>query len=401
MRFVFLTLGYTPDLDGGGYRYATEVAELLARRGHEVHAIYPNPGETLPAQELRLGVHLHRIARKGNGFRARWNSANDGTRQVLRTLLAERTPTLLFSHHAYLSPALRDLPFVMVLQGPWALEHRFSLQARPRGLLRRVVDGVACRVMHRVERQSVAAAQLVFVASEYSRKRLAEWHRGLSPETEVIGGGADLVRFQPAADRAGVRAQRQLAPNEFLFLAVRRLDPRMGLLQLVDAFARAAKAHPRARLAIAGKGAQREELQARINAAGLSERAQLLGFVSEDELPRWYAAADCVIMPSLDLEGFGLATAEALACGTPVLASRAGANPELVQPLNPDLMFEPGDVESLAVILGRVLDGSLRLPERETCAAYARTAFRWDRPADAIERAHGRWAVSGWPEGVA
>jgi glycosyltransferase involved in cell wall biosynthesis len=106
-------------------------------------------------------------------------------------------------------------------------------------------------------------------------------------------------------------------------------------------------------------------------------------------------------MPSLDLEGFGLATAEALACGTPVLASRAGANPELVKPLNPDLMFEPGDVEFLAQILGRVLDGSLRLPEREACATYARSAFRWDRPADAIERAHGRWAVSGWPEGVA
>lgn len=67
MRFIFLTLGYTPDLDGGGYRYATEVAERLAHRGHEVHAIYPNPDETLQETDLRNGVHLHRVSRSGSG----------------------------------------------------------------------------------------------------------------------------------------------------------------------------------------------------------------------------------------------------------------------------------------------------------------------------------------------
>jgi len=60
MRFVFLTLGYHPDLDGGGYRYATEIAERLAGLGHEVHAIYPNPKNQLPAEAVREGVHLHR-----------------------------------------------------------------------------------------------------------------------------------------------------------------------------------------------------------------------------------------------------------------------------------------------------------------------------------------------------
>jgi len=308
---------------------------------------------------------------------------------------------LLFSHHAYLAPALKNLPYVMILQGPWALEHGYSLQARPRGRVRRWIDALACRAMHRVERSSLAGAKRVFVASDYSKAKLRDWHRGLTPEVEVIGGGADLKRFQPPADRAALRRERGLAEGDFLFLAVRRLDPRMGLTHLVDAFARVASANPRARLAIAGKGAQREELQARLEAAGLAARAQLLGFVTEEELPRQYGVADCVIMPSLDLEGFGLATAEALACGTPVLASRAGANPELVKPLDAALMFEPADTASLAAALGRVLEGSLVLPSRERCAAYARAEFRWDRPADAIERVYQSCSTHGWPKGVA
>ncbi len=399
MRFVFLTLGYTPDLDGGGYRYATEVAELLAVRGHEVHAVYPNPGEH-PAREYRSGVELHRVDRGTGGFRTRWKAANRRARDVVQSLLETPSPLLLFSHHAYLAPALAGLSYVMILQGPWALEHRFSLQAKPRSWLRRGMDELACRVMHRVERQAVAGARQVLVASEYSRSRLADWHPGLNPAVEVIGGGADLNRFQPPSDRPTLRQERGLAESDFLFLAVRRLDPRMGLIHLVDAFAQIASRHPRARLAIAGKGSQRADLEARIAAAGLADRLQLLGFVTEEELPRIYGSADCVIMPSLDLEGFGLATAEALACGTPVLASRAGANPELVQPLGEHLLFEPADATSLAAALAGVLDGSRTLPHRSHCAAYARTTFRWDRPAEAIERAHERFAVSGWPEGV-
>lgn len=161
----------------------------------------------------------------------------------------------------------------------------------------------------------------------------------------------------------------------------------MGLTHLVDAFIQIAKRYPQAQLVIAGKGSQREALQASIDASGLGSRIRLLGFVSEEDLPRLYASADCVLMPSLDLEGFGLSTAEALASGTPVLASRSGANPELVEPLGRSLLFNPADTESLASALQGVMDGSLPLPSRQRCAEYARTAFRWDRPSNAIEQA--------------
>lgn len=387
MRFIFLTLGYTPDLDGGGYRYATEVAELLARRGHEVHAIYPNPGETLPVSEVRKDVHLHRLPRNGAGFLSRWRAANAEARSCVASILRIPSKTLLFSHHAYMSLSVRGMRHCIFLHGPWALEHRLSVTAKPRNLRRQVLDRLSGLVMHRVERDSITRASRVLVASEYSRGCISSWHRGVRCNTEIVGGGADLVRFTPAPDRGRVRRDRGMLPDEFLFLAVRRLDPRMGLMNLLEAFHIVARQFPNARLAIAGRGPQREELQARVQKLGLETRVNLLGFVPEADLPGLYQSADCVLMPSLDLEGFGLATAEALACGTPVLASSSGANPELIRPLGGDLLFEAADPRSIANGMTGALSGRIPLPSRETCSNYARRAFRWDRPADAMEQA--------------
>jgi glycosyltransferase involved in cell wall biosynthesis len=308
---------------------------------------------------------------------------------------------LLFLHQAYLSPSLRGLPFAMILQGPWGLEHRFARQARSRSWLRSRFDDLAVRILTQIERRALVATRKLFVASEYSRTRLPQWHPGLHLQAEVIGGGADLARFRPLDSRAAIRAARGIADDAFLFLAVRRLDPRMGLMALVDAFARVTAVHSGARLWIAGKGGQHAALQERITALGLQDHVRLLGFVSEEDLPVFYGMADCTLMPSLDLEGFGLATAESLACGTPVVASRAGANPELLQPLGEGLLFEPGNPVSIASTLGRILSGHLHLPGREVCTDYARREFRWDRPADAMERAFDAVACPGWPEGLA
>jgi glycosyltransferase involved in cell wall biosynthesis len=395
MRFVFLTLGYTPELDGGGYRYATEVAELLAARGHEVHALYPMPEGDFDPRERRRGVELHRLPRSEGGFFRRWRTVNRAVRRrVMELLQTVGTPTLLFSHHAYLEPALRGFSYAAMLHGPWALEHRFALQAARRGLTRRLSDELALFAMGRVERRFCAGAAHLVVASEYSRSMLGRWHAGLELLPEVVGGGADLRRFQPPADRLALRAEWGIREGDFLFLTVRRLDPRMGLKLVIKAFSAISAEFPKARLWLAGRGRQQAELAADIEGAGLGDQARLLGFVPEEKLSGLYAAADCVLMPSLDLEGFGLVTAEALACGTPVAASRAGANAEVIEGLSPAPLFSAGDPVALTHKLREILASPAGLPSRDRCAAYARERFRWDRPADACERAWDRLAIS-------
>jgi glycosyltransferase involved in cell wall biosynthesis len=398
MRFVFLTLGYHPDLDGGGYRYATEVAERLAALGHEVHAVYPNPRNALPSSEFRNGVQLHRVTDGTGSFFANWRSENAEARRVLDRLLAPGSPrTLLATHQAYFESAARGRATVFMYQGAWGLEYAFSQQAKPRGFLRRLMDPWITRQLHRTEGRALAAAPEIFVASEYTRRRLPTWHPKVSAPVRVVSGGANFTQFSPPDDRAAIRARWNLSPAEFLFLTVRRLDPRMGLRSLIEAFAKASKAHPGARLWLAGRGPQKDELQALIGQLGLADKARLLGFVPEADLASLYGAADVTLMPSLDLEGFGLATVESLACGTPVLASDAGANPELVGPLDCSLVYPTGDADRLAERLEAVLGGRLPLPPRVRCSNYARAEFRWDRPVKAFMEAHERHASGGMP----
>lgn len=394
MRFVFLTLGYHPDLDGGGYRYATEVAERLANRGHEVHAIYPNPKNQFPARESRRGVELHRLPDGTRGFLANYRSENAAARIQLDALLGPDSPrTLLATHQAYFGPSTRDRPTVFMYQGPWGMEYAFSQQAKPRGRLRRWMDPWISRRLHAVEGAALKRAPQVFVASEYTRRMLPQWHPSVRSPVEVVSGGANFAQFQPPVDRNAARAERGLAPDDFVFLTVRRLDPRMGLAILLDAFAQIVRDIPQARLLLAGRGPQQKELAERIQMANLGNRVHLLGFVPEPELARIYGLADCTIMPSLDLEGFGLATVESLACGTPVLASDAGANPELVGPLDQSLLYPSANLAVLGQRLRALASGRQSLPARSRCAEYARRAFPWDRPVSAFEQAWERHAT--------
>lgn len=260
-----------------------------------------------------------------------------------------------------------------------------------------MADPWIARQLHRTEARALRAAPLILVASEYTRRCLPLWHPRVRSPVTVVSGGANFAQFHPPSDRAEVRRHWGLAPDEFLFLTVRRLDPRMGLSGLLESFARATVDHPGARLWLAGRGPQHEALQADILRLGLAARVRLLGFVPEPDLPGLYGAADCTLMPSLDLEGFGLATVEALACGTPVLASDAGANPELVGPLDPALVYPTGDKSGLEQRLRSILGGDLALPSRERCALYARESFPWERPVEAFETAWEDHATGGKP----
>jgi glycosyltransferase involved in cell wall biosynthesis len=111
-----------------------------------------------------------------------------------------------------------------------------------------------------------------------------------------------------------------------------------------------------------------------------------VGRVSEDELRDWYRAADLFVLPTVAYEGFGMVTLEALASGTPVVGTKAGATPELLEPLEPRLVAEGSDPESLALAIGEALtfsDDDLRRRSRE----YAVARFDWERVTRVWEEA--------------
>jgi glycosyltransferase involved in cell wall biosynthesis len=195
----------------------------------------------------------------------------------------------------------------------------------------------------------------------------------------------DHERFFPAeAKRPALRARWGM--DGPAFVTVRNLVARTGVDLLVDAFARVRASRPDAGLWIGGTGAMADAIAARVRELGLREAVRLLGFVPDEDLADLYRAADCFVLPTRFLEGFGLVTLEALGCGTPVVATPVGANPETVGDWRRDAVVAAVDAASLAAGMTGMLDALAADAAgiRRSCAAYA-GGFRWARHAERLE----------------
>ena len=208
------------------------------------------------------------------------------------------------------------------------------------------------------ERAALACARHVIASSATTARLLAADYHVPSDRLSVVEPGTDRVAARPRANAGKV-----------VLLAVGALIPRKGYDVLVAALARLG--HLPWRLVIAGDRGRSPEtcrrLEADIATLGLADRISLLGAVSADELASLYASCDLFVLPSR-FEGYGMAFAEAIAHGVPVVGTTAGAIPETV-PEAAGVLVPPDDAEALAAALRRLIEEPA---ERERLAAAAR-----------------------------
>ncbi len=226
--------------------------------------------------------------------------------------------------------------------------------------VQRLRQQVNLRARRWIEQAVITRCDRVVVLSEFMRQRVMAVH-GVSTDRIVLAPGAtDPQAFMPVSNRRGLREALNLPVNRTLLFTVRNLVPRMGLENLLDAMAALGAARQGCTLVIGGEGPLRGRLESGIRTRGLDDVVRLAGFIPEAQLVQYYQAADLVMMPSLQLEGFGLVMVEAMACGTPVLGTPVGAIPEILNQVDPILVAEGTDGRSLARALERVL---LRIQE--------------------------------------
>jgi glycosyltransferase involved in cell wall biosynthesis len=347
--------------------------------------VYPSTDQTAPrvTQELRNGVQLHRFSAPRAAFFYNWMRRNQAALDCIRNIRRDDPGTILVSGHGYFANAVARSgpPTVTLFTGPWAEEFLQSKCLTKHLFFRR---RIIAPMLRKVESIALKNSRSILTISEYYRRSLPVWHLEVSRPVHVIDGGVNTDQFRPAPDRAKLRAELGLREEETLFLAVRRLEPRMGLIDLIDGFQTVAQEFPKARLWIGGSGPLRDALVSRIRIFNLENRVRLLGYIPEVDLARYYGAADCTVMASTDLEGFGLSTIESLACGTPVIGTRRGATPEILEPLDPNLLYDsPSD---LAPQLRAILSGAINLPSATLCREYVLSRYTWNVPVTAFER---------------
>ncbi len=272
----------------------------------------------------------------------------------------------------FITGLLRHRPLVVHFQGPWADESAASGQSK----------GV-CALKRMVERLVYRRAAAFVVLSQSFRRLLIERY-GVGPwNIEVIHPGVDLEHFMPGSKDAA-RSALGLPAHESVVVTVRRLVPRMGLDVMVEAWA---QVRPRlvggAHWIVVGDGPSRASLEAQVARLNLEGSVHFLGEVDDHLLVECYRAADLSIVPSLELEGFGLSTLESLACGTPVVASDVGGLREALGGLADHLLVPPGDASVLAERIENALTGIIEMPTSAECRSYAEQ-FSWK----AVARKH-------------
>ncbi len=171
------------------------------------------------------------------------------------------------------------------------------------------------------------------------------------------------------------RRKRGLPERFLLYLGT--LEPRKNLPTLIRAFAAFRQGNPGVELVLAGgKGWLYQPILTSVKELGLQDDVLFPGYIAEDELPLWYNAAEAFVYPSL-YEGFGLPPLEAMACGTPVVASNASSLPEVVG--SAGFLVAPDDAEEWYAALSRLArDPSLRVALRQRGLERAKE-FTWAR----------------------
>ncbi len=347
---------YRPVL-GGAEAAAERLSRYLVRRGHDVLVLTKRTSDTLPVTEVLDGVTVRRLPPTGerNG-RGKWAVAPS----VLRALFdRQRKPQVMccvdyrgIGLAALAARAITGVPVIFQAQTEGVLSGD-PVRAWVAAPLYRRADALAC-ISHDLEREALAAG--------VPRDRV-----------HYLPNPVDCERFAPArgAARHALRAELGVSADDVLAVFVGRLSREKGVVELVRAWT---QARPAARLVVIGPPMTGHSWDVSEEARALAGRPAATGTISlvggqpAERVAQWLSVADFAVQPS-HFEAMGLAAAEEMAAGLPVIASDTGGYRDFVLPEETGLLVPVRDVDALARAIQRLVADR---PLRERMGANAR-----------------------------
>ncbi|GAB2599953.1 glycosyltransferase family 4 protein [Streptomyces capparidis] len=409
LRIALLSYKGNPFCGGQGV-YVRHLSRELSRLGHHVEVIgaqpYPvldedaaGPGRLslteLPSLDLYRQPDPFRVPKRGEYrdavdvlevaimLSAGFPEPLTFSLRARRHLAARRGAFDVVHDNQTLGYGLLDLPrlgfpLVTTIHHPITVDRRVELEAaadwRRRASVRRWYGFT--RMQKRVARRLPS----VLTVSGSSRQEIVD-HLGVRPDrVHVVPIGADTRLFSPDPSVAEV-------PGRIVTTSSADV-PLKGLVHLVEALAKVRTERSDAHLVVVGKRPEQGPVAAAVERYGLAGAVTFVKGISDEELVDLLRGAEVACVPSL-YEGFSLPAAEAMATGTPLVATTGGAIPEVAGPDGDTcLAVPPGDAGALAAALLRLLgDASLR--SRLGAAGRARVLerFTWERAAQGtVER---------------
>ncbi|HEU4878802.1 MAG TPA: glycosyltransferase family 4 protein [Gemmatimonadaceae bacterium] len=334
-----------PWVGGGGAVRVRELYKHLAGRVNVTVATGNFPGAH---DETVEGI---RYVRLGAQSPYAWSRLTFG-RGVTRMLRTARYDAAIFDFSGY-SPVFlpRNRPTGVTVH------HTSEPTARHRW------GRVLSFALGKVERTMMRRARRASATSLASRATIESIAPGMPIDMVAAGVPDDLFSLERT-------------PAGFLLYFGRIDIYHKGLDTLLEAVAILVKERPELEIRIAGRGKDSERVAALIRSLGIEKNVRLIGAVSDAERNALLAGAEVQLMPSR-FEGFGLAAAEAMAAGVPLVASEAGSLPEVVDAPRGGVLVPVGDPQALARATARLLDNPEERSALSSSARESARRFQW------------------------
>jgi len=381
---------------GGAERVLYEQTTRLANRGHNVIII---------TRKLSHQDKDHEVIQKVNEYRYNCSKKNPvlffynswkTSKKIFENLHQKNKFACINFYQPFSALGIIYSPFCKNIKKNYiclslSFEEFISRNINSGGPLKKSIYYLNVFVRKWLERIILKKSDQIVVLSEYTKKTLWEAHKLNLNKVSIIPGGIDLERFRPSQDRFEIRQELNIPDDKIILLTVRNLVQRMGLQNLILALKSVIKTAPDVFLLLGGKGPLKDELVALTESQGLSNNIRFLGFIPEEELPLYYQVTDLFILPTRELEGFGLVTLEAMASGIPVLGTPVGGTKEILGNFDPKYLFQDTSPMSIATLILEYYQKIKQNPDdwykiSKRCRQFVECHYSWEKNVDTLEK---------------
>jgi glycosyltransferase involved in cell wall biosynthesis len=271
-----------------------------------------------------------------------------------------------------------------------SFEEFMSRNGNSHRLISKIKNFIQSQVHKRIEKNVLIKADKIVVLSKYTKAKVINSYNVLEKKIQIIPGGVDLIKFRPTVDKNKIRKQLNIPSNKIILFTVRNLVQRMGLENLIIAFNDLIKQNAEINLVIGGDGKLKPGLIALARSFGIEDHIHFVGFIPEEQLPFYYQMADIFVLPTKELEGFGLVTLEAMASGLPVLGTPVGGTKEIIGNFDSSFLFKSPDPDSMVELIFEKYHLIKRDPQRwqeisNRCRKFVEENYSWEKNIDSLE----------------
>jgi glycosyltransferase involved in cell wall biosynthesis len=398
LKILSLIDFFDPGFMGGAGRVFYELNLALEDKGHHLNVICRRAPESSEIS-TENNINFHTYPEIPGGQFKKLGYYKRSIKKLFLQYIKTETPDFIIVHSSSACLGLAEIfksmniPIVYYFHSPWHREYEI-IAGKKRSLFKHLMVSTLSAVRKYHENRYINIASSVITLSQSMQNILLETHKDIKKIPLLINpGAADLKKYFPPENQTKkleIRRKLNIDEHAFIVITSRRLIARTGVDLLINAFGDVIRAfhnqttQKNLKLILTGTGASENELKQLAVDLKISEHIIFTGHVEERLLPEYYRAGDLFVMPTKELEGFGLSTVEAMATALPVIGTNIGGTPEILSKISDQLIIQECTSAAIAEkIIHFIKEENLQEWSKKSLKC-CREYFTWEKHTDRL-----------------